>query len=51
MLFFYFNSSCLLGNNWSVLTCKRLAAIRVVFVIGAYDWGSLSYGFFITYLR
>lgn len=51
VLFFYFNSSCLLGNNWSVLTCKRLAAIRVVFVIGAYDWGSLSYGFFITYLR
>ena len=50
-LFFYFNSSCLLGNNWSMLTCKRLVAIRVVFVIGAYDWGSLSYGFFIAYLR
>ena len=49
--FFYFISSCLLGNNQSLLTCRLLAAMRVVSVIGAYDWGSLSYGSFIVYLR
>ena len=49
--FFYFINSCLLGNNWSVLTCKLLEAMRVVSVIGAYNWGSLSYVFFIAYLR
>ena len=49
--FFYFISSCLLGNNQLVLTCRLLADMRVVSVIGAYDWGSFSYGFFIAYLR
>jgi len=49
--FFYFIGNCLLGNNRSVLTCRLLVAIRVVSVIGAYDWGSLFYGIFIAYLR
>ena len=51
--FFFFNfiGSYLFSNNKLVLTCRLLAAMRVVFVIGAYDWGSLSYGFFIAYLR
>ena len=48
--FFYFIGSCLLGNNWSMLTCGLLGAMGVVFVIGAYDWGSLSYRFFTAYL-
>ena len=43
--FFYFISSCLFGNNQSVLTCKVLGVIWLVSVIRAYDWGSLSYGF------
>ena len=49
--FFYFICSCLFGNNRSVLTCKLLGAMKVVSDIGAYDWGSISYGFFITFLR
>lgn len=49
--FFYFISSCLLGNNQSVLTCKLSADMKVVSVIEAYDWGSFSYKFFIAYLR
>ena len=36
--FFYFISSCPLGNNQSVLTCRLLVDMRVVSVIGAYDW-------------
>lgn len=47
--FFYFIGSCLLGNNWSVLTYYMLGAMRVVSDIGPYDWGSLSYGFFIAF--
>jgi len=39
--FFYFISSCLFGNNRSVLTCKLLEAMRVVSDIGTYDWESL----------
>ena len=35
--FFYFISSYLLGNNRSVLTCRLLVGMRVVFVIEAYD--------------
>ena len=38
--FFYFISSCLFGNNQSVLTCKLLGAMRVVLDIGAYDRGA-----------
>ena len=34
-----------------MLTCRLLGAMRIVSDIGAYDWGSLSYGFFIAYLR
>ena len=49
--FFYFIGSCLFGNNRSVLTCRLLGAMRVVLDIGAYDWGSISYGFFIAFLR
>ena len=49
--FFYFIGSCLLGNNRSVLNFRLLVANRMVFVIGDYDWGSLSYRFFIAYLR
>ena len=49
--FFYFISSFLLGNNRLVLTYMLLGAIRAVSNIGAYDWGSLSYGIFITLLR
>lgn len=51
LFFFYFINSRLLGNNWSMLTCKMLVAMRVVSIIEAYDWGSLSYGSFIAYLR
>lgn len=29
--FFYFIDSCLFGNNWLVLTCRLLGAMRVVF--------------------
>lgn len=35
--FFFFIGSCLFGNNRSVLTCRLLAAIRIVCNIGAYD--------------
>lgn len=49
--FFYFIGSCLLGNNRSMLTYKLLVAMRIVSVLGAYDEGSLSNGFFIFYLR
>jgi len=48
--FFYFIGTFLLGNNRSVLTCRLLVAMKVVSIIGAYDWGSHSYGFFIAYL-
>ena len=51
LFFFYFISSCLFNNNWSVLTYQLLSAIRVVSDIEAYDWGSLYYRFFIAYLR
>ena len=49
--FFCFIGSCLLGNNQSMLTCMMLGAIRVASIIRAYDWGSVSYRFFISYLR
>ena len=49
--FFYLIGSCLFGNNRLVLTCRLLETMRVVSDIGAYDYGSLSYGFFITFLR
>lgn len=49
--FFYFIGSFLLGNNRSVLTYRLLVAMRVVPVIGAYNWGSLYYEFFISFLR
>lgn len=34
-----------------MLTYRLLGAIKVVLDIRTYDWGSLSYGFFITFLR
>ena len=37
--FFYFIGSFLLGNNRSMLTCRLLAAMKVVSIIEAYDWG------------
>lgn len=49
--FFYFVGSCLLGNNQSMLTYRLLGAMRVASIIRAYDWGSVSYGFLISYLR
>lgn len=48
---FYFIGSFLFGNNWSMLTCKLLGAMRVVSNIGAYYWGALSYEFFIAFLK
>ena len=49
--FLWFLGSCFLGKNWSVLTCLLLWAIGVVFDIRTYDWGSVTIGFFISFLR
>ena len=49
--FLWFLSSCFFSNNRSVLTCQLLWARGVVYGIGTYDLGSVTYGFFITFLR
>ena len=49
--FLWFLSSCFFGNNQSVLTCRLLWALRVVSDIRRYDWGFVTYDFFITFLR
>ena len=49
--FFYFISNGPFGNNRSMLTYPLLLSMKVMSNIGAYDYGSLSYGFFIAFLR
>ena len=49
--FMYSLGSCFFGNNRSVLSCQLLWAIRVVSDVGRYDWGSIIYDFFISFLR
>ena len=49
--FMYFLNSFFFGNNWSVLTCQLLWALRAISDIGSYDWGSVIYGFYIALLR
>ena len=49
--FLWFLGSCFLGNNESVLTVQLLWAMGVVSDIETYDWGLVTYGFFISLLR
>ena len=49
--FICFLSIFFFGNNRSVLSCLLLWAMSAVSDVEKYDWGTIIYGFFISFLR